>query len=165
MRGIRLHPNYHGYTLDDPRFAELLKLATECRLVVQVVVRMEDDRTQHPFLRVPAVDLTPLSAILKTHPTVQLEILNGGRDFTPGILAELAECPNAWIEFAMTEGVGGVGQLSSQCPFERILLGTYAPFFPVESSLLKLDESELGSALHARITRANADALLSAAGR
>jgi uncharacterized protein len=165
MHGIRVHPNYHGYTLEDPRFVELLKLAAQHRLVIQIAVRMEDDRTQHPLLRVPAVDLAPLAAILKTHPAVQVELLNSGRDVTPAILAELAECPNAWIEFAMTEGVGGVAQLSRQFPFERILLGTYAPFFAVESSLLKLEESELGAALHARITRTNAESLLSAAGR
>lgn len=165
MRGVRLHPNYHGYTFDDPRFAELLKLAAEHRLVVQIVVRMEDDRTQHPLLRAPVVDLSPLPAILKSPPSVQVQLLNSGRDVTPAILSQLAECPYAWIEFAMTEGVGGVAQLSSQFPFERILLGTYAPFFAVESSLLKLEESELGAALHGRITRANAESLLFAADR
>jgi len=160
MRGIRLHPNYHGDTLDHPRFVELLKLATEHGLIVQIAVRMEDDRTQHPLLRVPAVDLAPLPALLKAHSGVQIELLNSGRDVTPAILAELADCPNAWLEFAMTEGVGGVAQLSSQFPFERILLGTYAPFFAVESSILKLEESELGAALHDRLTRSNAQTLL-----
>lgn len=165
MRGIRLHPNYHGYTLEDPRFVELLKLASENKLIVQIAVRMEDDRTQHSLLRVPAVDLAPLPTLLKSHPTVQVELLNSGRDVTPGTLAELAECPNLWIEFAMTEGVGGVAQLSSQFPFERIQFGTYAPFFAVESSILKLDESDLGATLHDRIIRTNAESLLAAAGR
>jgi predicted TIM-barrel fold metal-dependent hydrolase len=160
MRGIRLHPNYHDYTLADPRFIELLRLAAEHRLIVQIAVRMEDDRTQHPLLKVPAVDLAPLSAILKSHPTVQVQLLNSGRDATPAILAELADCPNAWVEFAMTEGVGGIAQLSSQFSFDRLLLGTYTPFFAVESSLLKLEESELGNALNDRLTRTNAKSLL-----
>lgn len=160
MRGIRLHPNYHGYALDDPRFAELLALAADRRLLVQVVVRMEDDRTQHPLVRVPGVDLAKLAPVLKAQPAVQVQLLNSGRDVTPAILRELAELPNLWLEFAMTEGVGGVAKLASEFPFERLLFGTYAPCFPMESSLLKLQESELGQALHERLTRTNAEELL-----
>jgi predicted TIM-barrel fold metal-dependent hydrolase len=160
MRGIRLHPNYHGYALDDPRLSDLLALASEHRLLVQIVVRMEDDRTQHPLVRVPGVDLTKLAPVLKAHPAVQVQLLNSGRDVTPALLRELAELPNVWLEFAMTEGVGGVAKLASEFPFERLLFGTYAPFFPVESSLLKLQESELGHTLQERLTRGNPEQLL-----
>jgi len=164
MPGIRLHPNYHGYGLDDPRFAELLSLAARHRLIVQIAVRMEDDRTQHPLVRVPAVDLTKLAAAVKQQPSVQVQLLNPGRDLAPAVLRELAEPPNVWLEFAMSEGVGGVAKLASEFPFERILFGTYAPFFPVESSQFKLEESELGNTLRERITSGNAQGLLRLAG-
>lgn len=43
MPGIRIHPGYQNYSLDDPAVSELLHLAAEHRLIVQVVSWMEDD--------------------------------------------------------------------------------------------------------------------------
>jgi uncharacterized protein len=139
MEGIRLHPNYHGYTLEDPAFDRLLRGAATRGLLVQVALRMEDVRTQHPLVRVPDIDPAPL-AVLKT-PGLRLMLLNAGR-------------PPAGVSFdiAMIEGLGGLSRVG----VERACFGSYAPFYILESALLKLKES----AVDVSILDANAQKLV-----
>jgi predicted TIM-barrel fold metal-dependent hydrolase len=144
MRGIRLHPNYHGYTLDDPAFAELLRLADERRLIVQIAIRMEDDRTQHPLVRVSDVDTRPLFRLLPARPDLRMVILNGLRTLAAPAVTELAAAGQIWFDIGMLEGVGGLERLLERVPLERLLFGSHFPFFVHESAVLKLRESDLG---------------------
>lgn len=141
MAGIRLHPNYNNYTLDDPAFARLLRLATERKLVVQLALKMEDERTQHPLMRVPTVDTKPLLKLLPQVPGLRLVILNALRNLRAELPAELAAAGAVWFEISMQEGIGGVGALLKRLPLERLLFGSYFPYFHWESALLKLREA------------------------
>ncbi len=143
MPGLRLYPNYHGYTLDDPRFARLLDMAAERRLVLQLVVLMEDERTQHPLVRVPHVNVTPLITLLGTRPQLQVVLLNWFRAANAELLPKLARAGQVFFDIATAEGVGGVSNLLKQVPVERVLFGSHAPFFYFESAFLKLKESPL----------------------
>jgi len=160
MRGIRLHPNYHGYGLDDPAFAELLTLAERRNLIVQLVVRMEDTRTQHPLLQVPDVDVAPLVELVKARPQLRLVLLNGMRSVRGALLTNLLDSGQVYLEIATLEGVGGVAKLLQSMPVERLLFGSHLPLFHLESALLKLRESELPAAQKAAITHKNASRLL-----
>ena len=143
MPGIRLHPNYHGYKLDDPDFAKLLRLATERGLVVQLAVIMEDRRMMHPLLQVEPTDVAPLAEVMKKTPGLRLVLLNAMNAVRAPLLSNLLQAGEVCVEIAMLEGVGGVANLLAKAPADRVLFGSYAPLFYFESALLKLKESPL----------------------
>tara|TARA_R110002095_G_scaffold116863_1_gene101928 strand:- start:1364 stop:2143 length:780 start_codon:yes stop_codon:yes gene_type:complete len=156
MPGLRLHPNYHGYQLSDPQVDQLFAMAAERGLFIQIAMRMEDDRTQHPLMRVDDVNFAALPDLMKQHAALQVTILNGLKSLTGAKLTRLTKNPNLTIEIAMLEGVGGIEKLMKQVPYQQILFGSYFPFFYLESSLNKLKESDLGIEIESQITGENA---------
>ena len=158
MKAIRLHPNYHGYTLEDPAFIELLEAATAQKLLIQIVAQMEDERTQHPLVQVKPVDFKPLPALVKKIPEARVMVLNANRAMSMTALAGA----NVWLDIAMLEGVGGVENLLKDWPLDRVVFGSYAPVFYWESARLKLQESELSEQQLAAITHGNASGMIGA---
>jgi hypothetical protein len=142
MRVVRLHPNYHGYGLDSPEFGALLELAAGLRLLVQITVAMEDERTLHPLMAVPPVDTGPLATLLPSIPGARAQLLNAFRATRGLALGSLAKA-GAVFEIATLEGVEGVAKMLDTLPAEALCFGTHAPFFYPESALLKLKESPL----------------------
>jgi len=162
MPGIRLHPNYHGYGLDNPLFAELLGLAERRGLIVQLVVRIEDIRMQHPLMRVPDVDVKPLPDLVAARPNLRLVMLNAPRTVRGETLRRLARAGNVYFEIAMLEGVGGISKLLGDVPPGRVLFGSHFPFFHLEAAVLKLRESDLLRSQAEAVSRRNAERLLHA---
>ncbi len=159
MKGIRLHSNYHGYTLDDAVFKALLEQATERNLLIQLVVTMEDERMMHPLMRVPHVDVAPLPSLLESLPSARLVLLNAFRGVRGKALDSLAAAKQIYFDIAWLEGIAGIRRIVGQIPMERLVFGSYAPFFYFESSLLKLKESPLTDEELAALQGGNAKAL------
>ncbi|MBI3848749.1 MAG: amidohydrolase family protein [Verrucomicrobia bacterium] len=160
MPGIRLHPSYHGYRLDDPDFARLLRLATERHMIVQLALLMEDERMMHPLLRVEPVDTAPLVDLVKQTPGLRLVLLNALGKLHGKPLSDLIAAGEVYVEISMLEGVGGVRNLLAQVPSSRVLFGSFAPLFYFESALLKLKESPLTQEQVRAVRLGNAQPLL-----
>lgn len=161
MKGIRLHPNYHGYTLDDARFKALLEQAAAAKLVVQLVVTMEDERMMHPLMQVPHVDIAPLAEVVSTLPGLKLVLLNAFRAARGEEIDTLVATKQVWFDIAWLEGIAGIDAMSKQIPLEQLVFGSYAPFFYFESSLFKLKESALTDETLEQIQGGNASSLIS----
>ncbi len=153
MPGIRLHPNYHGYKLDDPVCAELLSLAARRGLIVQIALAMEDERTQHPLLRVPPVDPAPLPRVAAIS-GLRLVILNHNR------LPRLDIAGEVCFDIAMVEGLGGVARFAEVVSPARVVFGSHAPLFSFESALLKVREAGLSEAQQNDLLEGNARRVL-----
>lgn len=156
MPGIRLHPNYHGYTLDDPRFAQLLNLATKAGRFVQIAATMEDTRTQHPNLVMQDVDLAPLADVVKRVSGALVQILNY-RPRGP-IFERLAKTTDVMFDTARVDSTDGIPKLVRSLPAGRVLFGTHAPFLIPEAALIRVHESgELDDKALRAVYAGNAD--------
>ncbi len=141
MPGLRVHPNYHGYQLNDPKFQKLIKLATEAGRFVQVAVSMEDSRTQHPLVTVPDVDLSPLPGVLKSIPSAKIQLLNW-KPRGP-LIKQLANTPGVFFDVARVDSTDGIAKLIRALPENRVCFGTHAPFLIPEAALIRVAESQL----------------------
>jgi predicted TIM-barrel fold metal-dependent hydrolase len=160
MPGIRLAPAYHGYSLDDPSFASLVRRAAEQRLIIELLVSLEDQRTQHSRGRVPLLDVTPLIDLVKQASGLQLVLLGAFHASKRDVVERLAAAGEVYFEIATLEGMGGLSRLVDWVTVDRILFGSAAPFFYIDSAVLKLQESELAGRQLEQICFANAERLI-----
>jgi predicted TIM-barrel fold metal-dependent hydrolase len=162
MPGIRLHPNYHGYALDDPAFARLLGMASERGMIVQLAAWMEDERHQHPLMPVPTVDFAPLAGLLNDLPDLRVVLLNAVHVPADRRLPPLVKAGQVFFDLAKLELIEGLAKLLKRVPVERILFGSYSPMLYFESTRLKLRESVLSETQTRKILEENARQLLAA---
>ncbi|MFK5920749.1 MAG: amidohydrolase family protein [Verrucomicrobiota bacterium] len=139
MAGIRLHPAYHGYQLDDPDFKKLLSEVSQRNLLMQIAPHMEDKRTQHPKAVVPATDPSPLLELLPNFKNLRIQIINGLRTITNKKLQTGLAALGVHFDISMLEGVAGIARCT--IPAKRLCYGSYAPVFIPEAAALKVTES------------------------
>jgi uncharacterized protein len=168
MSGVRLYPAYHGYGLDHAEFAKLLAETAKRGMLVQIALRMEDERCHLPALVIGAVDVGPLVELLPKLPQAKVQLINSAGRLLGNHVTNLARRTQVMFDIAATEGNGGLGQLiagknysyTGAIPVERLVFGSHAPFFPCESALLKLFESPLDLAQLEQVMHKNAGRLI-----
>jgi uncharacterized protein len=156
MPGIRLHPTYHGYALDDSRFARLLEAASKRGLFVQLVVQMTNERPRHLTPRDSQVDLGPLSEIAPRVPHSPVIISNPVR-LADDLLKRLAMQMNTYFEFPRTADASVLRHLVGHVSADRIVYGSSAPLFDVAADRITPQLSGVTAEQTNAIRRGNAE--------
>ena len=162
MPGLRLLPAYHGYTLDDPRFARVLEQATARHLVIQIALTMEDERSQNPVFAAPPTVAAPLAPLVEKNPRARVMVLNATSRLLAAANPLLRRLAKAGVqaEIATLEGAAGLANVLAGAPDLALCFGSHTPYFYFEAARLKLDESPLTPAQFTAIASGHASALL-----
>jgi len=168
MPGLRIYPGYQPFDLDHPETESLVKMASERGLILQVVFGMEDPRVHHPIINVGPVTFAPLLKAVKNTPNAKVQLLHFSGSLQGDGLAQFMAQANTVMDISRLEGNGAVGRMigsvqglpSARVPVERIVFGSHAPYFPVETAILKLIESPLDAQQLRAIMQGNARRLL-----
>lgn len=170
MPGVRIYPGYQPFNLGHPALPRLVTIAAERRLLLQIAFQMEDPRVHHPLVKIEPIDARPLVAALKATPDARVELLHFSGNIQGSDLNQLMTETSARIDLSRWEGNGAVGRMlgvgpggkgGARVPLERVVFGSHAPYFPLETALLKLVESPLTAEQLLAIMQGNARQLLS----
>jgi predicted TIM-barrel fold metal-dependent hydrolase len=162
MPGIRLHPNYHGYTLDDSHFARLLELAAAYGLVVQLVAWIESEHHLLLNPRVAHVDLKPLAEKIATFPKLKLLIANGYGAADDIDISALLPLKPIYFDFARAGATNDVRQLVEKTSPNRVVFGSGMPLHDIDPVILKMQQAHLTDGNRQAVTMLNASRLVTA---
>jgi len=168
MPGLRIYPGYQPFDLDHPGMESLVKMTSEHGLILQVVFGMEDPRVHHPIINVGPVTFGPLLKAVRGIPNAKVQLLHFSGSGQGEDLSQFMAQSNTSMDISRLEGNGAVGRMigsaqglpSAHVPVDRIVFGSHAPYFPVETAILKLIESPLDVQQLQAIMRGNARRLL-----
>ncbi len=139
VRAFKVVPNYHNFALDHRASDALAEACTDRRLGLCVQMRMEDERSHHPLMKVSPVESAAVVALARRHPRLSILVC-------APYMAELRayrDCPNVQAELSMVESGFLLQDALRHISADRLLLGTHAPIHMIAPSVAKLQSDEL----------------------
>ncbi len=173
LPAIKIHPNYHGYSLDYGNVDRLASILAERNIPLMVTIRLEDERFHPPNMGVPPVPMEEIRELAIAHPSLDLVCLNaygreirqfmnaGGTDKSPEVRNE--EAPgvpdNVYFDIAFVEFFKTIDEMLTYVSKDRILFGSHTPFFVTRAALMKLVWSDCEDEIIEGISSPNAENL------
>jgi len=137
MPGLRLIPQYHGYSLADVCAAEIANAATDRRMVVSFSGRIVDHRYRHRMDQPWEIKDDQITALFKATPKARYLLVNflnvpGGRRW---------DKPAVWMDICRFSSApsSGLARAVETCGDDRMVFGTSMLFRYAAPALLSME--------------------------
>jgi predicted TIM-barrel fold metal-dependent hydrolase len=163
MKGLRLYPKWHNYSLAGSPCRELIQAATERGMAISIPIRVEDNRDRSWLLNVPDIPLDEIVDLVKAHPKTRFLLLNGqGYPGSPLGRRKNGLPSNYAIELSRLSALlaNEIGQLIANLGADRLLFGTGTPFNYPDPALVKLEVLDASESDKEKLRAQNAAAWL-----
>jgi predicted TIM-barrel fold metal-dependent hydrolase len=161
FRGLRLYPNYQGFSLRSAETKALVRAAAALGWPVCVSVRLEDERSHHWRMKVKP---TPVAAIVRLAPAVPeatLVLSGASHPEVSAFFAALGDRPNTYAELGWVKSpLEAVKACVAEFGAERLLLGTNFPFIEPFCGTEKILRADIPEAAKAAVLGGNARRVL-----
>ena len=162
VKGIKLHPDYHKYSLLDDAAAEVMAEAQRLSLPVWIQTSIQDMRHHPGYCFVREVPILEVARAVERYADNTL-IIAGGKHFRTRV-PELLDATRREDYYIVTDGIGGpydgLGGLVERIGSARLLFGTRTPILYAEAAVMTVEQSTIGEPDRARILWENGAALL-----
>lgn len=160
IKGIKIHPEYGPYYIDDPKWLRVFSLAAERGLFVMTHAGFD-------FISPDRIAATPdrLARVLDAVPGLTLVAAHlGGNRYGEEVLTHLCGRKNVYFDTALQHREGLAPALARQIILthgvDRILFGSDLPWSDPKDELAFVRSLDLGEDAEERILRKNAEGLL-----
>jgi predicted TIM-barrel fold metal-dependent hydrolase len=137
---IKIVPNYHFYSINDKKFQNLFRRASDLKIVLFLQLRFEDERNQNPLFKVQGVNIEEIKRFALDFPEIKIIALCAY--FNEAI--ELCKIDNIYSDISFVENYKTIKSLLNYVPPEKVLFGSHTPFTYLEAQIAKLAYSGIG---------------------
>jgi hypothetical protein len=144
LAGIRLHPTYHEYALDLPEVQEVAHRLAAAGRPLFVALHVDEERFQHPAMRIPNVPLDAMERFIRQMPPATLVLNNLKVEHAMPLLAASLPLDHVYLDInAMDMPFDGLRSLVQAHGPGRLVFGSQMPFLYPEAALMVAEHSGL----------------------
>jgi len=164
VKGVKLHPDYHKYSLLSNDMSKLAEEARKLNLPIFIQTSLLDMRHHPGYCFVPETSILEVAQVINQY-RENVFIVGGGKHFSSTVQQLLRYASKNQNFYISSDGLGGpfdcIERLIEQIGSSRLLFGTRMPILYAEASKLMIEKSDISEDDKRKILGENAKKIFS----